>query len=297
MQTVVENMMTHYSCQSLTDYVNALKEIIQKIALLALWRAKFFEKAAFYGGTALRILYGLNRYSEDMDFSLLKPDPHFNLDKYNEAIRTELESFGFSATIHMKEKRAESNIKTTLIKLGAKEQLITVSIPKEFLSVIHKDQKISIKMEVDTNPPLNFETEQKVVLNPIPFYVNTYQKSSLFATKIHAILCRNWGSRTKGRDWYDFVWYISHNVAVDLIHLKTRLVQSGDWTNEKDLDCLVSQELLYNKLQSLDIEAAKKDVLPFIMDKTSIEIWSNHFFETIISHLRAIPSHTVPPIN
>lgn len=286
MQNAIKKMMENYHCENLDDYLNALKETIQKITLLGLWRAKFFEQASFYGGTALRILYELNRYSEDMDFSLLKPDPTFNLNKYNEAIETELKSFGLATTITLKEKQKDTPIKSALIKLGAKEQLIAVMVPSELASFIHKDQKITIKMEVDTNPPLNFHTEQKIVLNPIPFFVNTYQKPDLFATKIHAILCRGWGTRVKGRDWYDFVWYISQNIPVNLIHLKTRLIQSGDWLTEQTLNHTDLQELLYQKLETLDLEEAKKDVLPFLMDKASIAIWSYDFFHRLIASIK-----------
>lgn len=288
MHPAIENMMASYQCQSLSDYTNALKEIIQKIALLGLWRSKFFEKAAFYGGTSLRILYGLNRYSEDLDFSLLNSNKEFSLIKYNDAIIAELQSFGFDVTIINKEKKITSNIESALIKLGAKEQLITVSTPQHFTSVIHKDQKITIKMEVDTNPPLDFEIEQKLLLSPISFYVNTFQKPDLFATKIHAVLCRTWGVRVKGRDWYDMVWYVAQDIPLRLVHLQMRLEYSQQWESQRTLTLSDVQKFLLEKLNTLEIEQAKKDVIPFINDKESIDLWSVNFFKEIISKIKEI---------
>lgn len=287
MHQAIENMMNAYQCKSLSDYTNALKEIIQKIALLGLWRAKFFERAAFYGGTSLRILYGLDRYSEDLDFSLLDIDEKFSLAKYNEAIETELQSFGFNVTITNKGKKQNSNIESALIKLGAQQQLITVLAPNNLISAIHKDQKITIKMEVDTKPPLHFETEQKILFGPVSFFVNTFRKSDLFASKIHAILCRAWNTRVKGRDWYDLVWYVGQNIPVSLIHLQTRLEQSGHWESQKALTISDVKKLLFEKLKTLDIEQAKKDVIPFIAEKLGIDIWSKEFFHQIISNIMA----------
>lgn len=287
MSQVLNNMLVDYKCQSLIDYIHALKEISQKITLLGLWRAKFFEKAAFYGGTALRILYNLDRFSEDLDFSLLAPNPNFNIEKYTEALQEELQSYGIEATIKSKAKN-NSNIKTILINLGLKKQLITLSAKNNLIDSIHRDQKIMIKMEVDTNPPLNFETEQKILLQPIPFYTNTFKLPDLFSTKIHAILCRTWGSRVKGRDWYDFIWYIGQKTPLRIIHLQTRLEQSGIWPTGKALEKKDVTDLLYQKLATLDIMQAKSDILPFIANKASIDIWSQDFFKHIIEKITVI---------
>src|SRR5258708_11206041 len=102
MHYAIEQMLKKYNCCSQLDYLNSLKEIFQEIALLGLWRAKFYEKAAFYGGTALRILYGLDRFSEDLDFTLLKNTKNFDLSPYNQAIADELSSFGFKVSVETK---------------------------------------------------------------------------------------------------------------------------------------------------------------------------------------------------
>jgi predicted nucleotidyltransferase component of viral defense system len=181
MNNVIDTMLKKYNCNSVDDYTNAFKEIIQQVALLGLWRAKFFENAAFYGGTALRIFYGLNRFSEDLDFSLLKPDPRFTLDKYNEALMTELKSFGFETDIQAKTKKVNS-IESVTIKANM-IQLLTILAPANLSKSVHVEQKIKIKMEVDIDPPLLIRTESQILLNPIPFEVKLYQKPDLFATK------------------------------------------------------------------------------------------------------------------
>lgn len=284
MSNSLENLLSQYKLNTVSDYTNALKEIIQQIALLGLWRSKFFEKTAFYGGTALRILYGLDRFSEDLDFSLLKPNLDFKLEPYNEAIEAELQSFGFKTQVETKIKNHISNIESSIIKANTVEQLLTIGTPKDFTDKLHGHQKLKIKMEVDLNPPLNFETETQFLLNPMPFSVNTFQKPDLFATKIHAILCRNWQLRVKGRDWYDFIWYVGQNIPVRLIHLQTRLIKTGHW--DPNLPLLESdlKRLMLTQLHQIDIIKAKEDVLPFIDDKTRLNLWSEEFFEALISN-------------
>lgn len=284
MSNSLENLLSQYKLNTVSDYTNALKEIIQQIALLGLWRSKFFEKTAFYGGTALRILYGLDRFSEDLDFSLLKPKLDFKLEPYNEAIEAELQSFGFKTQVETKIKNHISNIESSIIKANTVEQLLTIGTPKDFTDKLHGHQKLKIKMEVDLNPPLNFETETQFLLNPMPFSVNTFQKPDLFATKIHAILCRNWQLRVKGRDWYDFIWYVGQNIPVRLIHLQTRLIKTGHW--DPNLPLLESdlKRLMLTQLHQIDIIKAKEDVLPFIDDKTRLNLWSEEFFEALISN-------------
>src|SRR5688572_27849459 len=173
MHDAIRTMLEKYKCHSGQDYINALKEIFQEIALLGLWRAKFFEKAAFYGVTALRILYGLDRFSEDLDFSLLTKDLSFSLSEYLSAIQVELQGMGFDVTIEAKNKEQDSAIKSAFIKAGTKKNLLKIKIPFEINNVIHRDELLKIKLEVDINPPGLFKTEAKILLIPIPFSVNT----------------------------------------------------------------------------------------------------------------------------
>ncbi len=284
MHDSISLMLEKYRCQNLDDYTNALKEIIQEIALLGLWRAKFFDKAAFYGGTSLRILYGLNRFSEDLDFSLLEPDLTFDLQRYNKAVQKELEAFGFELEVISKQK-IQTQIVSAFIKADTKIQFLTLNVPGPFLRFLPKGQKLKIKMEVDTNPPPKFKTEAKTLLQPIPFSINTYCLEDSLAGKIHAMLCRQWELRVKGRDWYDFVWFISRNVVVNLNHLEQRLIQSGHWEKNKRLTEEVLKRMIREKIESLDVEKAKHDVQIFLRDKDSIKIWSHAFFLGLVDKL------------
>src|SRR5579862_5391578 len=229
MHSAIKTMLGRYKCHSEQDYINALKEIFQEIALLGLWRSKFYEKAAFYGGTALRILYGLDRFSEDLDFTLLQTDKHFDLAPYNQAIVDELNGFGFQVSVETKIKNIESNIESAFIKATTKKQLIVIEADSEIIQRIHHMNTIKIKMEVDINPPGSMSTEVKNILLPIPFSVKTLTQADLFAGKLHATLCRPWQTRVKGRDWYDLVWYIARSIPVNLHHLRDRLIQSKEW--------------------------------------------------------------------
>jgi len=285
MHDVIEIMLNEYQCKSVNDYINAVKEIIQKITLLGLWRAKFFENVAFYDGTALRIFYQLDRFSEDLDFSLLNADKKFKLEKYNEAIISELKAFGFEIEISSKIRDAASNIEAAHIKTQTKQQLIAISAPSYLSERIHSQQKINVKMEVDIDPPMGFKQEAKMLLNPIPFEVNVYQISDLFSTKIHALLCRSWGSRVKGRDWFDLVWYISRNIPVCLSHLESRLRKNQVWTNNHSLTENDVQNLLLEKINKTDFELAKKDVLPFIKDNSRLALWSQSFFHSLVEKI------------
>ena len=285
MYDAIKLMLQKYHCRSEQDYVNAIKEIFQEIALLGLWRAKFFEQAAFYGGSALRILYKLDRFSEDLDFTLLKPNKKFNLSAYNQAIVDELAGFGFNVEVSAKNKNIQTNIESAFIKADTKKQFLIIEVPAKIISRIHSMHTIKIKMEIDINPPGQFTTEVKTLLQPIPFFVKTLIPSDLFAGKIHAILCRPWQKRIKGRDWYDFVWYIAHNTPINLTHLRKRLIQTNAWDSKNKLSKSDLLNLLRNKINNTDYELAKKDVVPFLRDIRSVDLWSVKFFSSLLDQL------------
>lgn len=289
MNPASQSMLNKYKCETRQDYENALKEIIQEIALLGLWRAKFFEHAAFYGGTALRILYGLDRFSEDIDFSLLEPRSDFELQPYLNAIKAELNAMGFVVDTEERIKNLETPIDSAFIKAETKEHLIRFDVPEEISARIHHKERMKIKLEVDTNPPGGFETEAKILLQPIAFSVRTYKQSDLFAGKIHAVIARaRLSGRIKGRDYYDFVWYIGHDVPVRLGHLEQRLRQTGSWTSEKSMTREDLLNLLDQKFSNLDIDLAKRDILPFIKDPQAIAVWSREFFISLLPRLKVI---------
>jgi predicted nucleotidyltransferase component of viral defense system len=287
----ISTMLQRYRCQTISDYQNALKEIFQELALLALWRAKFFEHAAFYGGTALRLLYGLDRFSEDLDFSLLAPKSDFDLSTYHEAIRQELLSFGFESSVVAVSKTELSSIKSAFIKANTLKQLLVIQVPVLKLSgsrsaSIHPEQTMKIKLEIDTNPPPGFQTNAKILLQPIPFAVNTYQLPDLFAGKLHAVLARGWKKRIKGRDWYDFAWYVGRETPVRISHLASRLRQSGHQAEDAILTPASLHELLLERTDKVDFNEAKNEVRPFLRDPTSIALWSKEFFVEVAGRLR-----------
>jgi len=287
MNEIIIKMLEKYACHSVNDYENALKEIIQEIALLGLWRGKFFEKAAFYGGTALRILYGLDRFSQDLDFSLLKTEPGFNFSTYLPFIAQELKGFDFDVTVQEKIKTDMNPILSAFIKSSTKTLFLKINTPDSFYRMTHTMETLKIKVEIDTNPPEAFQTESKLLLQPIPFYVNTYQRPDLFAGKCHALLCRKWKNRVKGRDWYDLVWYISHNIPCRLLHLQKRLEQTGHWSEDHSLTLSDLQRLLQERILHINFNKAKEDVIAFLKNPQAIEMWSTDFFEQVIKKISA----------
>lgn len=286
MNEAIKQMLERYACRTQDDYVNALREILQQLALLGLWRSKFFEHAAFYGGTALRVLHGLDRYSEDLDFSLLKPRADFSLGSYGEALRRELASFGFDVQF---ETRAKSNqdtaIESAFLKTNTLQQLVVVQMNADLLKAVHARQVLKIKLEVDTDPPGGFETESRAVLLPIPFNVRVYTLPDLFAGKMHALLCRKWKNRVKGRDWYDLVWYVARNTPLHLSHLEARMRQSGDWTETRPLDREALKSHLAAAITVLDVDQARQEIDRFVREKDALRIWARPFFKQLIEKL------------
>lgn len=285
MDSTIISLLNRYTLQTQQDYENALKEILQQMALLGLWRAKFFEHAAFYGGTSMRILYGLNRFSEDLDFSLLKKNKSFNLASYLKAIEDELASFGFQTSITIKEKNIDTNIQSAFLNANTQQHLISIQAPESISKRYHHQNTTKIKLEIDTDPPLGFNTETKALFQPIPFWVKSYTLPDLFAGKISACLCRQWGSRIKGRDWYDFLWFIQQNAKLHVKHLEKRLRQSGFYHDKKALTLAETKKLLHEKIDQLDIALAKKDISVFIKNNHDIVAWNKALFHAAVDSI------------
>jgi len=288
----IKTMLERYNTKDDNPY-EALREIIQEIILYALSNTDFFNHAIFYGGTALRILHGLPRFSEDLDFSLLQNDSSFNLAKYEKAVIDTLYLYGFEADVETKLKQ-HSSVKSAFVKGNTIQHLIAINAPQDIIERYNTKKLLKIKFEVDTNPPLNFQEEQKLYLYPTPFMIRTMTPSSLFAGKLHAVLCRGWQNRPKGRDWYDMLWYVQKNYHVDIQHLSTRLIQSCKALKDAQiyLPTLANQytqdfikELLYKRIDTLDVESAKKDVQRFIYDEKELNIWSKEFFTAVVDKI------------
>lgn len=286
MNSVISEMLKQYHTDGLTDKKNAVKEIMQEIVLCGLSRAGFFQEAAFYGGTALRIFYGLDRFSEDLDFSLVTPDPSFELSAYFPTLRKEVASYGLNVEISEKEKTRESAIRSAFLKGNTKEHMLLFYAADSAAAGIAGNETIKIKFEVDTNPPAGATFEHKYRLLPAPYDISLYDMPSLFAGKAHAVICRAWKSRVKGRDLYDYVFYLSRGAALNTGHLKARLVQSDVWKTEEAFTIEDARKLLCARFDEIDYSQAKEDVRPFIKDTASLDLWSADFFKQITEALR-----------
>lgn len=285
MNSVINQMLEKYDTKTTYDKKNAIKEIMQEIVLCGLSRAGFFKEAAFYGGTALRIFYGLDRFSEDLDFSLKVNSPDFDLEKYFPILEKEVRSFGMNMQIQIKQKTFDSDVKSAFLKGGTKEHLL-LFYPDELLSGVSRDELIKIKFEVDTNPPPKASYETRYQLLPSPYEIQLYDAPSLFAGKIHAVICRGWKNRVKGRDLYDFIFYLQKGIPVNLEHLNERLKQTNAIPEAQSYSLDEIKQLLIDRFNTIDFEQAKSDVEPFIKDITSINIWSKEFFIQITSLLK-----------
>jgi len=285
MNDALRKMLERYPLNNMEDHLLALREILQEIALLGLWRSKFFDKAAFYGGTALRILHGLDRFSEDLDFSLLIPMKDFDLKVYLYALQNEIAAFGFDMRVESPSKPSQSQIKSAFLKANTINQLLVIQPPEEMVRRLYRERVLKIKLEVDTTPPEGFETETSYLLHPIPFAVRTYALSDLFAAKMHAILCRRWKNRSKGRDWYDLVWYTSNHPQLHLYHLEQRMRQSDDWSGPEPLSSDGFKQLLSRAIEILHVNQVRAEVEPFVKQPGQLEIWSHNFFRDIVDRI------------
>ena len=288
MNAALQSLLDRYQLETAADWENALREVIQGLALLGLWRSKFYEHAAFYGGTALRIFHGLDRYSEDLDFSLLKPDEQFDLTPHLEAIRIELAGFGFSFDVDQKTKQVDTTIDSAFIKGNTRIKLLEFGAPRGLSDRFHPSQKLRIKLEVDTDPPPGAKVEVRTLLLPIPFQVKLFTPPNLFAGKLHALLYRNWKNRVKGRDFYDFVWYLAKDVPVHLSHLQHRMEQTGHWPTGEVLDEASLKQLLRKRFAEVDFKQAREDVMPFVRDPDAVALWRNEFFSDLTNRLKTI---------
>ena len=281
---MIKKWIDTYQPKNIDDTEQALREIMQSITLSGFYRSGFYKSAAFYGGTALRLFYGLNRFSEDLDFSLLSKEQNFSLTPHLETIISEFETFGIKVNIKEKIKTNESNIDSAFLKSDTiwKELIFENTIPQINIGI---KPSIKIKVEVDTHPPLGFNTEQKLLINPYSFYVNCLTISDLFAGKLHALLFRKWGNRVKGRDWYDFEWYIKNGYTLNTNHFSIRAMESKDW----DKPNITKQELillLENKVNTVDFNKIKEDIIRFIPDSSVLEIWSAQYFKELFHKIK-----------
>lgn len=288
MNEAVRQMLSAYDVRSVEESLRALREIMQEIALLGLWRSKFFEKGAFYGGTALRVLYGLDRFSEDLDFTLLGKNEGFDLADHSEALKRELASFGFSVEIESRAKPAGAAIQSAFLKADTRTQMITVEFDDALIRQVHRNRVLKIRLEVDTDPPPGFTTEIRYLLRPVPFAVKTLSLPDLFAGKTQAVLCREWKSRAKGRDWYDLVWFVAYHPELRMSHLEQRMRQTGHWAGPAPLTEADLLGLMARRIDRVDIDQIRGEVEPFVKDPAVLAVWSKEFFLDVASRIKTV---------
>lgn len=283
---MIKKWIESYEPKNILETEQALREIMQEIALAGLYRANFFKYAAFYGGTALRIFHGLDRFSEDLDFSLLEKNIDFEFNPYFNSIIEEFESLGIKVSLSQKTKTTITNVDSTFLKSDTlwSELIFEHTIPQINLTI---KPTIKIKLEIDTNPPLGFNTENLLLTKPFSFYVNCFTTPDLFAGKIHALLFRKWKNRVKGRDWYDFEWYIKSNSEINLSHFCTRAIESGDW-HKPTINKTQLLDLLNKKINSVDFGKIKEDIIRFIPNQAILEIWSREYFLQLVKNIKVI---------
>ena len=287
MNDIISQMLVGHKAITLADKKNGIKEVMQEIVLCGLSRAGFFKTAAFYGGTALRIFHGLDRFSEDLDFSLITPDTGFDFEKYLPVLKKEIRSYGLNFQVETKEKSLDSDVKSEFLKENTREHMLLFYADERTARSVGSNDVIKIKFEVDTNPPELATFERKYRLLPIPYEILLYDMPSLFAGKIHAVICRAWKKRVKGRDLYDYVFYMANATPVNLAHLTARLVQTGTVNNGAILTAADIRKMLCDRFDSIDFEQAKQDVLPFIGNPAMLDMWSADFFKSITENIQA----------
>ena len=269
--TIFDEMVAAYNPQNATQKTNAQHQVMQQIVLAGLQKGGFFEHAAFYGGTCLRIFHGLPRFSEDMDFTLVEKNPTIHLENYFQPIREVFALTGKDVVITKKEKLHFGRVESAFLK----EDTAAYDI------AFQTEKTIKVKIELDTNPPLLFDTEQKLMMQPYSTMIHCLTLPDLFAGKMHALVFRNWKTRIKGRDWYDFEWYIRHNIPLHFAHLQERIREFNGQEVTRD----EFMHLLRERLANANISQVKEDVLPFVNNPSDLDIWSNEYFSLLADRL------------
>ena len=285
MNRTIEAMLSKYDPKNNNERENAIKEIIQEIALSGLSKGGFFENAAFYGGTCLRIFHGLNRFSEDLDFALLEKDTDFKLDNYFPCLKKEFISYGIDVDIEMKDKEHNDAVQSAFLK-GNTLTLMMSFFPKdEDSKKVISNQKTKIKFEIDVDNPLGGQTETKYRMLPSPYEVKVFDEATLFAGKIHAILCREYKEHVKGRDFYDYLFYIGKGSKFNFKYLENKLKNTGKISEDTVLTLEIVKNMLRDKFNEVNYESAKEDVSKFIQNTEDLKFWGPNLFISTLDEL------------
>lgn len=272
--TLYDSMVESYAPKSALERQAVQQEVMQLIALSGLARGGFFEKAAFYGGTCLHLFYGMERFSEDMDFSLLSPDPKFDFESYFPAIREEFAIAGKEVEMQLKHKDKPSSIESAFLKESSEVFRIGFTTQKQ----------IKVKIEVDIDPPPDFSTEMKLMTRPVSRWIRAYSIGDLYAGKVSAALFRAWRSRVKGRDWYDLEWYVRNGFVCNLKHLSARGRESNSNVDLSSREAVIAA--FKERIATIDFKAASEDVRPFLKDASCLDIWSQDYFTALVDMIK-----------
>lgn len=285
MVKTISELLKKYPSSNIEEIKAALREIIQSIVLIGLSKGGFFSKASFYGGTALRIFYGLNRYSEDLDFTLNEKMEDFSLEPYFPLIKEVGVSYGLDFDIISKPKKAKTPVESAFAKINTYETFIHLRMNQDLINILHKDEVMRIKFEVDCNPALGFNIENKWVDLPEFAPIVVLDESSLFAGKIHAILCRNYKNNVKGRDYYDFLFYIQRRVKPNMTYLRNKLIESGKLSPDDLFDMFILKELLKKRFLVTDYNQVRTDVTRFLFVNEDLSFYSAEFFIAMLDKI------------
>lgn len=272
--TLYDSMVESYAPKSALERQAVQQEVMQLIALSGLARGGFFEKAAFYGGTCLHLFYGMERFSEDMDFSLLSPDPKFDFESYFPAIQEEFAIAGKEVEMQLKHKGKPSSIESAFLKESSEVFRIGFTTQKQ----------IKVKIEVDIDPPPDFSTEMKLMTRPVSRWIRAYSIGDLYAGKVSAALFRAWRSRVKGRDWYDLEWYVRNGFVCNLKHLSARGRESNSNVDLSSREAVIAA--FKERIATIDFKAASEDVRPFLKDASCLDIWSQDYFTALVDMIK-----------
>lgn len=281
----IEQLIKSHNPKTLEETKMILRELLQEIVLVGLSRANFFNYASFYGGTALRIFYSLNRYSEDLDFTLNEENNNFSLVPFVKKIEEVASSYGLELTIQSKNKTINTPIESAFAKLNTYQAFISLKLDDNFIKLLHKDELIKVKFEVDCTPSLGFNVESRWIDTPEFANIQILDKESLFAGKIHAILCRNYKNTVKGRDYYDFLFYIKNHIQPNLLYLKNKLIESNK-INENDIFNIdIVKNMLKERFNNVDFNQVKKDAEKFVLNAEDLSYYSKELFLDMLNRL------------
>ncbi len=284
-ESTIEELIKSCNPKNSNEAKEILREILQKIVLIGLSKKDFFKYASFYGGTALRLFYDLNRFSEDLDFTLNKKNNDFSLIIYKDSIKEVANSYGLDIDIDIKDKIVSTNIESAFAKLNTYQTFINFKINRNILNLIHKDELIKVKFEVDKDPSLGFNYELKWIDVPEYASVSVLDLPSLLSGKIHAILCRTYKNNVKGRDYYDFLFYMRKRVKPNMKYLMNKLIESKVIKEDDDFDINILKEMLIKKFENVDFNMIKEDIKKFLVNNENVDFYSKELFIDVVKRL------------